>query len=93
MLGTILYYFKKTFPEYWKNYLDLHNKCFKKISDKKGDYIKNIEEYKKMQNSGVKSTEALAEYEKKLKENIEQIDTMIKYCTKRLKKNLASYLK
>ena len=52
-------YFKKTFPENWKNHLDLYNKCFKKINDKKGDYIKNIEKYEKMQNSGVKSTGAL----------------------------------
>ena len=77
-------YFKKTFPENWKNYLDLYNKCFKKISNKKADYIKNINEYEKMHNSGVRNKGNLVEYEKVLTENIEYVDKMIKELYKKI---------
>ena len=77
-------YFKKTFPENWKNYLDLYNKCFKKISNKKADYIKNINEYEKMHNSGVRNNGNLVEYEKVLTENIEYVDKMVKELFKKI---------
>jgi len=77
-------YFKKTFPENWKNYLDLYSKCFKKISNKKADYIKNINEYEKMHNSGVRNNGNLVEYEKVLTENIEYVDKMIKELYKKI---------
>ena len=77
-------YFKKTFPENWKNYLDLYNKCFKKISNKKADYIKNIEEFEKMHNSGVRNSGSLVEYEKVLTENIEYVDKMVKELFKKI---------
>jgi hypothetical protein len=77
-------YFKKTFPENWKNYLDLYNKCFKKISNKKADYIKNINEYEKMHNFGVRNNGNLVEYEKVLTENIEYVDKMVKELFKKI---------
>jgi len=77
-------YFKKTFPENWKNYLDLYNKCCKKISNKKVDYIKNVNEYEKMHNSGVRNKGNLVEYEKVLTENIEYVDKMIKELYKKI---------
>ena len=77
-------HFKKTFPGNWKNYLDLYNKCFKKIIDKKSDYIRNIEEYEKMYNSGVRNDGNLVEYEKILTENIECVDGMIKELCKKI---------
>jgi hypothetical protein len=77
-------YFKKTFPENWKNYLDLYNKCFKKLSNKKADYIKNITEFEKMHNSGVRNNGNLVEYGKVLTENIEYVDKMIKELYKKI---------
>ena len=77
-LNDVSNYFKKVFPENWKNYLDLYNKCFIKISNKKDNYIQKIEEFEKMFNSGVRNKENLVEYEKALTENIELVDKMIK---------------
>ena len=77
-LNDVSDYFKKVFPENWKNYLDLYNKCFIKISNKKDNYIQKIEEFEKMLNSGVRNKENLVEYEKALTENIELVDKMIK---------------
>ena len=77
-------YFKKTFPENWENYLELYNKCFKKISNKKADYIKNIEEYKEMYNSDVRINGNLVKYEKVLTEKIGYVDKMIKELFKKI---------
>ena len=77
-LNDVSDYFKKTFPENWKNYLDLYNKCFIKLNDKKANYIKNIEEFEKIHNSDELNIGNFVEYEKALTGNIEYCDKIIK---------------
>ena len=77
-LNDVSDYFKKAFPENWKNYLNLYNKCFIKLSDKKANYIKNIEEFEKIHDSVERNNGSFLEYEKALTGNIVYCDKIIK---------------